>query len=319
MAPITLERRDAVGVSRVRERILTALHLNRLRPGERVLSVRRLSDMTGLNRKTVHRAYRVLEREGFLEMRPGSGTYVSETRSAGGPSAAEGNLLGALERCRAEASALGLTPSSFARFLLRTADGGLKDLRLGVVECNGEQIGMIARDLRRALGVVTEPLPLQDLSERSSRAAGIDGIVTTDCHVAEVTERVAASRKPVYRVSLDYDFPRNVLDAARRRPVLLVVRDTSFGPVFLRLLKQLGADPSMLDRIRIVDARSARGAVRRLGSPAVHVSDLVDLPALDGALDGLPRLAGSWGVPAEALERLRVQIAIHRSLLERDA
>ena len=45
------------GTDRVRHELLIALHFGKLSPGDQVPSVRRLADRTGMNRKTVHRAY----------------------------------------------------------------------------------------------------------------------------------------------------------------------------------------------------------------------------------------------------------------------
>jgi hypothetical protein len=69
--------RPCRGTEKVLEHLLTSLTLGRLRPGDRVASVRRLADITGLNRKTVHRAYGALIKEGFLDARPGAGTFVA--------------------------------------------------------------------------------------------------------------------------------------------------------------------------------------------------------------------------------------------------
>ena len=77
MGEPTPAKRTRQGTERVREHLLTSLHLGRIKPGDRVMSVRRLAGLTGMNRKTIHRAYQVLESEGFLRVRPGAGTYVA--------------------------------------------------------------------------------------------------------------------------------------------------------------------------------------------------------------------------------------------------
>lgn len=78
MAPSNAVTRPGQATEKVREHLMTSLHLGRLRPGDRVASVRRLADITGLNRKTVHRAYGALVKEGFLDARPGAGTFVAQ-------------------------------------------------------------------------------------------------------------------------------------------------------------------------------------------------------------------------------------------------
>jgi DNA-binding transcriptional MocR family regulator len=56
-----------------------------LRPGDRLPSVRKLSDELGVNPATVVAAYRILGSEGLLEARHGSGVFVSDT-ALGSPS-----------------------------------------------------------------------------------------------------------------------------------------------------------------------------------------------------------------------------------------
>jgi len=138
---------------------MTSLHLGRLRPGDRVASVRRLADITGMNRKTVHRAYRVLADEGMLDVRPGAGTYVARSLAPHGHDA----LMHAVNRCRTEARSLGLSPGAFADFVHSVLNGGLAGLPIVVSECNREQIDMIGRDLRSGLGIEARPVLLENL------------------------------------------------------------------------------------------------------------------------------------------------------------
>lgn len=316
MAPTLAIRYGFSALTLVKDHILTAMHVGRLQPGDRVLSVRRFSDMTGLNRKTVHRAYRVLEREGFLAARRGSGTYVSATRGASHVAGDERRLLAAVNHSRAEAAALGLTPEVFARFLTHCTGHGLRGTPVAVAECNREQIGMIANDLRETLGLEPRPVLLRDLAAgERSWLNGVAGIVTTDCHVSEVERLMADGRLPVYRLALDASFPRRILAAARRGPLWMVVRDGSFGAVFLRLLRHLGGPPEILARIRILEPSELAQARRRATlPPVVHVSDLADGPDVDALVDGLPRLAGRWRVAEPDLDRLRVKLSIDRAL-----
>ncbi len=59
-------------------------------PGERLPSIRRLADGIKVNTATVVAAYRILEREGWLEARAGSGVYVGLKLPARGPDAPDG-------------------------------------------------------------------------------------------------------------------------------------------------------------------------------------------------------------------------------------
>ncbi|RWX63400.1 GntR family transcriptional regulator, partial [Mesorhizobium sp. M2A.F.Ca.ET.039.01.1.1] len=65
-------RRYEFVVDLIKRRIRTGT----LRVGDRLPSVRQLSDDTGYSPMTVHHAYELLEAEGVCEARPRSGFYV---------------------------------------------------------------------------------------------------------------------------------------------------------------------------------------------------------------------------------------------------
>lgn len=59
-------------------RIRVAVATSELNPGEPLPSVRGLASRIRINPATVVQAYRDLEKEGFVEMRHGAGTFVRE-------------------------------------------------------------------------------------------------------------------------------------------------------------------------------------------------------------------------------------------------
>jgi len=317
MAPSVSSKPVGSGTDRVRARLLTALHLGKLRPGDRVLSVRRLSDVTGINRKTIHRAYRLLAHEGLLDVRPGSGTFVAQSAEGDGARSTT-DLLAAVNRCLAEARSLGISPGAFSDFLHNHLGDGLRKLRVAVVECNREQVEIISRDLVLGLGIAARPVLLRDLQREPRRAMeGVSGIVTTDCHRAEVAEAVAALDLPVYRVSLDPDFPQKVLEHAKNGPVIMVVRDVAFAAPFMRLLRQLSGRAEVASRVRIVGPFQARAAVHEAGERAVvHVSPLVTEGTLGVLPPGARRVEAQWHLTPEALERLRAALALDLAVRE---
>jgi GntR family transcriptional regulator len=301
-------KRTPHGTERVREHLLMSLHLGRLQPGDRVMSVRRLADLTGMNRKTVHRAYRILESEGFLSVRPGAGTYVASDPSA---SRSQDDLVRAMNRSRGEAHALGLTPSVYADFVQSALNGGLQGLPVAVVECNLEQIEMIARDLRDGLGVAPRAVLLSDLVANPVAAVkGTWSVVTTDCHRAEVDAALRSVGTTLHRVALDAAFPETIMRWAKARGVVIVVRDTRFGDVFLRFLRQLGATPEVLARVRVVPMARLRAALREVGDDAaVLVSPLIEKEAAAQIPAGARRASAHWRLAEGTLDGLRAALA----------
>jgi DNA-binding transcriptional regulator YhcF (GntR family) len=308
MAEAIPSKRTTHGTEKVREHLLTSLHLGRLKPGDRVLSVRRLAGLTGMNRKTVHRAYQILEEEGFLVVRPGAGTYVAIDPSVRRTPA---ELVRSMNRCRGEAHALGLSPSAYADFVHASLDGGLAGLPLAVVECNLEQIEMIARDLRGGLGVAPRAVLLSDLLANPTTAlSGVWSVVTTDCHRAEVEAAVRTFGMSVHRVALDADFPQTILRWARTRGVVIAVRDERFGGVFTRFLGQLGANAETLAKIRVVPLARIGTALREVGENAiVLLSPLVEREAETRIPAGARRASAHWRMAEGTLEGLRAELA----------
>ncbi|MBP7147950.1 MAG: GntR family transcriptional regulator [Acidobacteria bacterium] len=300
------------GHERVRNQLLTALHLGRLEPGDRVPSVRRMAQLTGLDRKTVHRAYLRLAASGLLRARRGSGTFVAPDTRAGAP--APGLLLAAVDQFRAEATALGLTTEQFGSFLSQISSHGLRGLPLAVAECNMEQLGLIAREVREAFGAAVLPLPLADPVEHGAVLHRVAAVVTTECHRDEVGRLAAPFGVPVYRVALDPEHAQTLLRHARRGPVILAVRDRRYDGALRRLFAQLGVPPEVAQRCLVLEPEDARHALKQFPDAVLHVSPLVDAAVLHDAARGVRRLAPRRYLDQRSLERLRAQLVLERVL-----
>jgi DNA-binding transcriptional regulator YhcF (GntR family) len=313
MAPSTSSRTVGNGLERVRAQLITSLHLGNLRPGDRVPSVRRLADLTGMNRKTVHRAYQTLAEEGLLRLRPGSGTFLSDGRREGEDRPMADDLLRVANRCRAEAVSLGVGPEVLASFLQMCFGPALRGLPVAVIECNREQTGLIAEELQAALGVHARGVALDDLVSDPGRAlAGAGAVVTTDCHRAEVAARTAGI--PLHCVALDRSFPKRLIELAGEGDVLLVVRDRAFAGAFHRLLQQMAAPPEWIERIQVIEPQEARAALEGRQDATVVVSPLVERALPWRLPEGRRRLSLRWRLAGGAVERLRVELAYDLAL-----
>ena len=307
--------RDGQGADLVRDHLLTAIHVGRLCPGDRVPSVRRLAKIAGVNHKTVHRTYTALCDEGILDVRPGSGTFVRKRALSQAP-APPPELAAALKTLLAEADRLGLAPDLLSEFFNICCNDGLRGTELALVECNWEQIAMIGRDVQRELGVRTRPVRLDVLARNPTMAlGGLRRVLTTDCHYAEVVELLEPLGISVHTVTLNERFPREILGLARRGEVLMVLRDSRFATSFVRLLEQLCPDPQIVGRVAFVDECDA---LRELGQAGrgVHVyfSPLVR-PSMHRALPRTAkRIEGCWHVAEQALEMLKAELGMEKAL-----
>ena len=91
------------------DQVRFAVASGRLAPGDRLPSVRVLSEEIRINPNTVGRAWRELEREGVLESRRGDGMFVAPGALKGCRAAAETLVKESLARAVAEALGAGMT------------------------------------------------------------------------------------------------------------------------------------------------------------------------------------------------------------------
>lgn len=152
----------------LRRRILTG----GLAPGERLPTEATLMDELGVGRSTLREAVRVLEREGLVRVRQGSGTYVAQPDRAELLAAA----LGAPEREQITEVRRMLEPE-IARMAAerRTPDQAREILRLAVRRATfrtaGDVEGLVEADLdlHRAVATATNNPVLRDLYDAFAR------------------------------------------------------------------------------------------------------------------------------------------------------
>jgi GntR family transcriptional regulator len=96
------------------EQVKHAVDVGALSPGDQLPAIRRVAEDMVINPNTVAKAYRELEHEGVIELRQGSGAFVTENGRAGRVArvrTAQPVLQAALERL----IAAGLTPEEVRR------------------------------------------------------------------------------------------------------------------------------------------------------------------------------------------------------------
>jgi GntR family transcriptional regulator len=103
-----IERRSGTtAYQQIVQQTKQAMRLGLLQPGDRLPTAKEVVEATAINPNTVLKAYRELEREGLVEPRPGSGTFV--LRSLAHPDlAADGPLRAELDAWMRRARAAGL-------------------------------------------------------------------------------------------------------------------------------------------------------------------------------------------------------------------
>jgi len=115
---IKLEPSSGVPVMRqIADQIRAHCASGSLKSGDRLPSVRELSQLLSINQNTVHRVYERLTAEGFIERRHGDGTYVAEQLPGGQMKAQRQVLTQLLEQVAQRAQTLKVDAESLHQML----------------------------------------------------------------------------------------------------------------------------------------------------------------------------------------------------------
>jgi len=120
---LRIEKGSAVPISRqIGSQIAMLCASGKLRPGERLPSVRELARELAVNQNTILRVYERLVSEGLLEMRHGQGTFASVHAQDGGLAAHRSRLLEELRQIARQGVALGLSNEQIHELLSEALD-----------------------------------------------------------------------------------------------------------------------------------------------------------------------------------------------------
>ncbi len=104
-------------------RIRVAVAAREVQPGDALPSVRQLAKQLRVNPATVVQAYRELEKDGFVEMRQGAGTFIREVGSSSRKQVRADQALRLVRSLIKEATRLGLEGKEIAAALRQELEG----------------------------------------------------------------------------------------------------------------------------------------------------------------------------------------------------
>jgi len=115
---LRIEKGSAVPISRqIAQQIATFCASGKLRPGDRLPSVRELARDLAVNQNTILRVYDRLVGEGLLEMRHGQGTFVASDARKRSLTGHRARLIEELRQVARQAIGLGLTEDELHQLL----------------------------------------------------------------------------------------------------------------------------------------------------------------------------------------------------------
>jgi len=213
-------------VSALRQRVLRAVQIGALAPGDRLPGVRALAGEFDADPRVVAEAYRVLEAEGLVTMRPRSGVYVAEALRVARPRPSP--------RWMAELFAAGIARGIPAHELpgALSAALGRGRIRAVVVATTVDQTDGICRELIAELGVecrgvLAETLDPRQPMPRVIRRAQL--LVSTEAHEARMRRLAARLGMPFVSITVRADLFDSEWALLRGQVAYVLVADPRFG------------------------------------------------------------------------------------------
>jgi hypothetical protein len=170
-------------------------------------------------------AYRILESEAVLTVRPRSGVFVADERHFTAPSPAGEWLIDSLLEARRHG-----IPLTMADDVMRRSIRAVQ-LRAAVIDRNEDQLHSISDELRRDYGIVPTPVDLDRAARPESSisiaavTAGVDLIVTTPFEWPTVRAMLPSFAIPVCAVTMCSDLYSEVRRLLRTRETYFIVAD----------------------------------------------------------------------------------------------
>lgn len=234
----------------LRDHIVGAMHVGRLRGGDRLPSIRDTGRQLGRNSRTVRAAYTALEREGLVEVRGRSGVFVARQEIAGGEASEETArwLSGVITEAWKRRIAVGALPEMIQRVTsARRVTCGLVDLiEDGTVALKYELEHEWGFDVR---------LIAPDAIERTR---GVDFFAVTSFYAASIHAAVEAMAKPLVVLTVHPGLKEAVASRIREGSLTVVSVDAQFAD---RIRVGYSADDPSRVRFVAADDRKAVAAL----------------------------------------------------------
>jgi len=262
----------------LRYMITGLLHVGRLQRGVPLPSIRGTAASLGVDHRLVAAAYRALEAEGLVEIRPGSGVYLAADVSAEAVGSEAAGWLGGV---LLEGWNRGIARGEVAALVERCA--GLP-VRCACVESNEDHMVAVTAELESAFSLEVRPVlvsPGGDAPVPPDALAGFDVVVTTAFHAAAARAAAALAGKPCVVLRVNPPFAARVAGLLARPEITTVIADPRYsargtaylhmtphrGRVRFVMADDVGSDVDLASESTLV----TRAARRLLGMPDYHL------------------------------------------------
>ena len=300
----------------LRRRLITDLHLGRLKPRDRAPSLRIVAAELGVGIRAVSRAYAALEKEGLVYIRGRSGVYVAATGFEPELSEPQSWYSAILTDAWRRRIPLPMLPDLLQQFVSRR-------LRCACVESTEDHMTAFCAELDHDFGLDTTAVDLLvadtdpglDEEKIDNAVAETDFVVTTAFHAAEVRQAAQRHKKPMVIISVNETLVHAIESRLRQGPAMIVGADPRFVERVDRCLTTAFQSSGTLRVAHVTDyllnpqefenhlMMPTRAAQKMLDGPEYHLlPDALPFISLDAAREITRCMIAVQGEAATALQ-----------------
>jgi DNA-binding transcriptional regulator YhcF (GntR family) len=244
----------------LRDWIVGGLHLGHFAAGDRLASVRALSERLQADHRAIANAYRVLKAEGLVEMHARRGAYLRSAERSGDETLEEKArwLAGVLVESRRRRIPVRRLPEFIGGWTARTP------LRCACIESNEDALTSLCTELSEDFGIDTSPIDAGALGDARD-GAGQDAplppsireahaLVTTAFHEPSVRRIGRISGKPTLVVTTKLEVVSVIEQHLESDDLVLLCADEAYGERFRSTLRSASQNAA---RLRVVPAQDS--------------------------------------------------------------
>jgi GntR family transcriptional regulator len=215
----------------IKSQIISSLYTGKIQEGDQLPSVRELAAAAEVNHKTIHKIYRRLQEENYIQLIQGKGVFVKKRSEEDFGHLRREALLNLFRQTQEKASLLGLNADKFAQLFLRYCTGqDVKPLACILVD-DEEEILAFSGELQRKLKIHLYPVRLDELDERlvahNPEIEPFHYILTTSWHLEQVQPYAERLQKHILEIKPAPNIYQEIVSLLQSRNVGVIVRDMS--------------------------------------------------------------------------------------------
>ena len=227
----------------IKNQIISSLYTGKIKEGDRLPSIRRLSSEAGVNVKTISKVYSKLSQENYLEIIQGKGVFIRKRTSEEFSELRREALLNLFEKTIKKASLLGLSGEKFGDLFSKfVGNEKVAPLRCILVD-DEEELLAFSDEISRKLDARIYKVLLDEIDKYlisdNENISDFKYVLTTSWHIESVSKFARPLNKMVIEIKPNPAIYNEIVSLLKNRNVGVIVRDmktlhTSFD-VFMNI------------------------------------------------------------------------------------